>query len=171
MLGHRISLFQILIPHYFGILLHCLFREFPVISWFLKYVQWKKKLGVFRGVILYYTEPSRLFEFGVATSRTCRLRSKIAILRVFTFTLQKWRRFAQNWGPCMPFWQPLMNSDIFEDSTSKTTPKASPICLNWLKHLKCYWKSPYWVSIVPVTKSKPSQCRFELKKHLRIRLF
>ena len=43
--------------------------------------------GDFRDVILYYTEPSRLFEFGVATSRTCRLRSKIAILRVVTSTM------------------------------------------------------------------------------------
>ena len=67
----------------------------------------KKKMGVFRGVILYYTEPSRLFEFGVATSRTCRLRSKIAILEDATSDSQKWQGSGQSWGSCMPIWQPL----------------------------------------------------------------
>ena len=35
------------------------------------------------------TERPQLFEFGVATIRTCRLRSKKAILEVATFNLQK----------------------------------------------------------------------------------
>ena len=40
----------------------------------------------------------------LATCRTCRLRSKKAILEVATSNLQKWRGFAQSWGPCMPIW-------------------------------------------------------------------
>ena len=35
------------------------------------------------------TERPQLFEFGVATCRTCRLRSKKAILEVATSNLQK----------------------------------------------------------------------------------
>ena len=47
------------------------------------------------------TERPQLFEFEVASCRTCRLRSKKAILEVATSNLQK-RGFAQSWGPCMP---------------------------------------------------------------------
>ena len=43
-----------------------------------------------------------LFEFEVVTCRTCRLGYKKAILEVATSNLQKWRGFAQSWGPCMP---------------------------------------------------------------------
>ena len=53
------------------------------------------------------TERPQLFEFEVATCRTCRLRTKKAILESPTSNLQKWRGFAQSWGPCMPIWHPL----------------------------------------------------------------
>ena len=43
----------------------------------------------------------------MTTCRTCRLRPQKTILEVATFNLQKWRGFAQNWGPCMPIWHPL----------------------------------------------------------------
>jgi hypothetical protein len=51
------------------------------------------------------TEHPQLFEFELASCRTCRLRPKKAILEVATSNLQKWRDFAQSWGPCMPIWQ------------------------------------------------------------------
>ena len=54
------------------------------------------------------TERPQLFEFDVASCRTCRLRSKTAILEVATSNLQKWWGFAQSWGPCMPIWHPLI---------------------------------------------------------------
>ena len=54
------------------------------------------------------TERPQLFEFEVASCRTCRLRSKKAILKVATSNLQKWRGSGQSWGPCMPIWNPLI---------------------------------------------------------------
>ena len=54
------------------------------------------------------TESPQLFEFEVATCRTCRLRSKKAILEVATSNLQKWWGFVQSWGPCMPIWHLLL---------------------------------------------------------------
>ena len=71
------------------------------------------------------TERPQLFEFEVATCRTCRLRSKKAILKVATSNLQKWRGFAQSWGPCMPIWHTLMfrvganNNPYFRKDTAK----------------------------------------------------
>ena len=53
------------------------------------------------------TERPQFFEFEVATCRTCRLRSKKAILEVAMSNLQKWQGFAQSWGPRMPIWHPL----------------------------------------------------------------
>ena len=51
------------------------------------------------------TECPQFFEFEVATCRTCRLRSKKAILEVAMANLQKWWGFAH--GPCMPIWHSL----------------------------------------------------------------
>ena len=53
-------------------------------------------------------ERPQLFEFEVATCRTCRLRFIKAILEVATSNLQKWWGFAQWWCPCMLIWHPLM---------------------------------------------------------------
>ena len=44
------------------------------------------------------TERPQLFEFEMATCRTCRLRSDKVILEVATSNLQKWRGFAKSWG-------------------------------------------------------------------------
>ena len=70
---------------------------------------WKKyQFTVYsRGCQFCTTERPQLFEFEVASCRTCRLRSKKAILEVATSNLQKWRGFAQSWGPCMLIWHPL----------------------------------------------------------------
>ena len=46
-------------------------------------------LGVVRGAILYY-RALNFFEFEVATCRTCRLKSKKAILEVASSNLKKW---------------------------------------------------------------------------------
>ena len=54
------------------------------------------------------TKRPQLCEFEVASCRTCRLRSKKAILEVATSNLQKRRGFAQSWGPCMPIWHLLI---------------------------------------------------------------
>ena len=59
-------------------------------------------------VQFWITDRPQLFEFEVACCRPCRLRSKMAILEVATSNLQKWRGFAQSWGPCMPIWHPLL---------------------------------------------------------------
>ena len=42
------------------------------------------------------TERPQLFEFRVATCRSCRLRSKKTILEFATFNLRKWRGFVQS---------------------------------------------------------------------------
>ena len=73
------------------------------------------------------TERPQLFEFEVATCRTCMLRSKKAILEVATSNLQKWRDFAQSWCPCMLIWHPLTSTlpqltieetaDVFKSNT------------------------------------------------------
>ena len=49
------------------------------------------------------TERPQLFGFEVPSCRSCRLRSKKANLEVAMSYLQKWRGFAQSWGPCMPY--------------------------------------------------------------------
>ena len=45
---------------------------------------------------------------GLYLKKYGRLRSKKVILEVATYNLQKWRGFAQSWGPCMPIGHPLL---------------------------------------------------------------
>jgi hypothetical protein len=48
------------------------------------------------------TESPHFFEFEVESCRTCRLRSKKAILEVATINLQKLQGFAKSMRPCVP---------------------------------------------------------------------
>ena len=59
---------------------------------------------------MYYRAPSIIWIWCGNLYRTCRLRSKTAILEVATSNLQKWWGFAQSWGPCMPIWHPLVTT-------------------------------------------------------------
>ena len=84
------------------------------------------RLGGVRGAILYYRAP-QLHEFEVASCRTCRLRSKKAILEVSTSNFQKRQGFAQSWGPCMPIWQPLPTCFLFSLQPAPMVTKARPM--------------------------------------------